>query len=130
MLQSKIKNELENMIEYFNFEDSEFTASIKICSNFSLFPVHFPENPILPGFCQIQLILVAFNKIYNKNFLLHKINRAKFYNIVTPADNIFLECSFSIEDSILYLKAIINKKDSKSTKISFLKLTASLEEEL
>jgi len=130
MSQSKVKNELANMIESFDFKDSDFSASVKIPHNFSLFPAHFPERPIFPGFCQIQLVLVAYNKIYNKNYKLNAIKRAKFYNIIQPEDNLIIETTFSSAgENILQLKTYLKKKNTEFTKISFLKITATSEKE-
>ena len=129
MSQSKISSELEKMIESFEKKESDFSASVNIKSSFSLFPAHFPDNPILPGFCQIRLIITAFNKIYGHDFRLSMIRRAKFYNIVKPSERIIIETAFSLQNKTADLKTNIRKNTPERTKISFFRLTAVSAEE-
>lgn len=50
-----------------------------------VFKAHFPSNPILPGFLQIDIA----QKLLNTTF--KKIKKAKFLNILRPNDKVQYE---------------------------------------
>ncbi len=52
-----------------------------------IFQAHFPKNPILPAFLQIELIQKLFN------IKITKIKKAKFINFITPNMKVHLSKS-------------------------------------
>jgi 3-hydroxyacyl-[acyl-carrier-protein] dehydratase len=68
---------LHNLYTLLNYTDIEKT--IQLCNDsHEVFQAHFPNNPILPGFLQIELIEELFN------IHITTIKKAKFLNLVTP----------------------------------------------
>lgn len=75
-----------------------------------VFKAHFPDNEILPGFLQIDIIAHIFeHKIIS-------INKAKFISIIEPDDIIDYNVN-QINDN--KLKIIIKKLDKKISEIIY-----------
>lgn len=75
-----------------------------------IFKAHFPNNEILPGFIQIDIISSLMN---------HKIisiKKAKFISLVKPNDIISFDVS--TKDNIKY-KVIIKKDEKKVSEIIY-----------
>lgn len=70
-----------------------------------VFQAHFPNNPILPGFLQIDIA----EKLLGTSF--KKIKKAKFLHIIKPNDHIFYECKEN--------KIIIRSKKKKLSEIIY-----------
>ena len=76
----------------------------------TVFKAHFPQNEILPGFIQIDIISSLMN---------HKIisiKKAKFISLVKPNDIISFDVS--TKDNIKY-KVIIKKDEKKVSEIIY-----------
>ncbi len=64
-------------------QKEEFSYKIKLTSKeHPVFKAHFPNNPILPGFLQIDIIENLFSK------KLKKIKKTKFMGLILPEDEI------------------------------------------
>lgn len=70
-----------------------------------VFVSHFPGNPILPGFLQIDLAVELFN------IKISKIKKTKFISIVKAKD----EISFIKENNKILIKSKENNKISEIT---------------
>jgi 3-hydroxyacyl-[acyl-carrier-protein] dehydratase len=106
MIRSEIKN---SMTEYNSANKNEISAKFAFPSSFTGFSGHFPSNPVLPGVCQIQCILVALSEKYGRELKLKSISRGKFLNPVFPDEEITLEGTSNIEDGIISGKFRITK---------------------
>ena len=90
---------------------SEDKSIIQLSSkNHPVFKAHFPDNEILPGFLQIDIIA---------DILKHKIisiKKAKFLSLIFPED--IIEYNISTNDNKKY-KIIIKKCDKKISEIIY-----------
>lgn len=72
-------NFLSNLYEIIEIDD--LNCKIKLSdANHSIFKAHFPSNPILPAFIQIDISVCLFN------LKINVIKKAKFLNIIKPED--------------------------------------------
>lgn len=72
---------LKGLFEIIDKSNNNLLFKIKFSDeNHPIFKAHFPDNPILPGFLQIDISQKLFN------LKLQKIKKAKFINIVKPND--------------------------------------------
>ncbi len=60
---------------------------------FSGFQGHFPEQPILPGVCLIQAVLVLAESLCNAKPVLQEIVSAKFFAVVKPDSPVQINCT-------------------------------------
>ena len=60
-----------------------------------IYKVHFPENPITPGACIIQICKELIEKYFEEQFLINKIVNVKFLEIINPLKNEEISVSIS-----------------------------------
>ncbi len=120
-----IKLEIEKLMSDFvvDTETGEISAEFAFPCSFTGFSGHFPSNPILPGVCQIQCILVLLSAYYGKSLQLSSVSRAKFLNTVKPDELITLKGTCSeTEDSIAGNFSITKESAQGIVKISKISL--------
>ncbi|WP_428025199.1 3-hydroxyacyl-ACP dehydratase [Arcobacter sp.] len=76
-------------------------------SKHPIFKAHFPTNPILPGFIQIDICEEIFN------LKINKIKKAKFLNIIKPEDIIDINLNISKK------KIVLLKETTKMSEIIY-----------
>ena len=92
-------------------EKSENCYKIKLSSKeHPVFKAHFPDNEILPGFIQIDIIA----KILNHR--ITNISKAKFLSIIKPQD--IIEYHISNINETKY-KVIIKNENKKISEITY-----------
>ncbi len=65
-------------------EKIHIRGCLKINWAHDIFSGHFPENPVLPGVVQVQMVTEVFNKAMNGNFILARASTIKYPNMVVP----------------------------------------------
>lgn len=70
-------------------EKDTISATVLIDKNHPIFKGHFPEKPVLPGVCLMQIIKDILEDKINKLVFLESISNLKFINIVLtcPSSN-------------------------------------------
>lgn len=72
--------------------DAGFRAVLDVGADLLVLPDHFPGNPILPGICMVQAILVAGAMIRGVNDLrLVRLKNAKMMQPIQPGDKVMIE---------------------------------------
>ena len=64
----------------------------------SIFEGHFPENPIVPGVCMIQMIKEILSEIIQKKIMLVKSSSIKLNNLINPLQNKLINFDFKIKN--------------------------------
>ena len=64
--------------------DTEFEYLIALNKEHFIYRAHFPDNPITPGVCIIQLCKELMELRLRKSLFLKKILNAKFLSVVNP----------------------------------------------
>jgi len=85
-----------------------------------IYQSHFPENPITPGVCIIQIIKELAEVILERKLFLKKLQTVKFLNVINPLENKEVIFSLSIFSEVDNYKVdtVVCHKDqlfSKST---------------
>jgi 3-hydroxyacyl-[acyl-carrier-protein] dehydratase len=75
--------------------DGTFSAEFCFPASFRGFDGHFPEQPVLPGVCLIQAVLVAAEQALAKKLELEEIVLAKFIAVTLPDEKLSAACSIS-----------------------------------
>jgi len=72
--------------------DGGFHARLLLDSNFILFPDHFRAQPIFPGICMLQAVLIAAGKARGL-FDLHlsQLKNSKLLQPVRPGDEVLID---------------------------------------
>ncbi len=81
---------INSAIQQLEFDaDGNITASLRFDSDNTAFAGHFPENPILPGFCQIEAVRLLLERAWpGSQYSIKAMKAAKYYSPVMPGDEI------------------------------------------
>lgn len=93
---------------------------IKINPKHPIFKGHFPEKPIVPGVCIVEICREICEEIYHKRLIISKVRNIKFTQILTPTE--YPEVRFSIqhehiENQEIDIQASVKHNDTLFTKI-------------
>jgi 3-hydroxyacyl-[acyl-carrier-protein] dehydratase len=80
-----IENYLYNILDLSRIENNNFiTAKLQLNKEHVIFKGHFPDNPVLPGVCLIQIVKEILSKATNKDLTLVSAGNIKFLEFVNP----------------------------------------------
>ena len=81
MLQNKLYS-----IESIDLEGSKdmIKAQIRLDQEHPIFDGHFPDNPILPGVCTVQIVTELMGSALGKEFMLTKASNIKYLGFISP----------------------------------------------
>jgi len=82
-------------IEQQIIEESGFEYLVLLNKEHAIYKAHFPENPITPGVCIIQLCVELMEQQTGKSLFLQKIHNVKFLSIIDPVVADTIKVSFS-----------------------------------
>ncbi|MFV0148299.1 3-hydroxyacyl-ACP dehydratase [Empedobacter falsenii] len=77
-------------------DDVNFKVQIELNSNHEVFEGHFPNNPITPGVCMMQIIKEITEGFVAKNLFLSKVSNVKFMATINPFVNPILELNLNV----------------------------------
>ena len=87
--------------------DTIATAKITINKDHIVFKGHFPDNPVMPGVCMIQIIKEITEKIVNKTLFMQSANNIKFMAIINP----FLTPELELQLEIIETEGVFKVKN-------------------
>jgi len=62
-------------------------AEVTLNPKHRIFNGHFPENPVVPGVCMMQMIKEVLQLSRKRTFILSEGSNVKFMNILNPDEN-------------------------------------------
>jgi 3-hydroxyacyl-[acyl-carrier-protein] dehydratase len=82
-------------------------TNIKLNPLHPIFKGHFPDNPILPGVCMMQMVKEVVDAYTNKKTKLILAQDLKFLSVINPEENtiIQMELKINIEDERIRVAA-------------------------
>ena len=64
-----------------------FQITIELNKNHDIFKGHFPETPVVPGVCIIQMVKEIATEILKKEVILKKADTIKYVSVINPKTN-------------------------------------------
>ena len=97
------------------FEGDGISAEFIFPKDFVGFQGHFENNPILPGVCKIQAVIVMHEEFQHKTFRLIEVSQAKYFLPVTVDQKITLQCHSKLnpETGLTTVKVLVQKEKEK-----------------
>lgn len=107
-------------IQSFTETDGSVEASVKLNKDHEVFKGHFPENPIMPGVCTIQLAKELTEMALNKELFLSVVSNVKFMAIINPEKNDTIQTVLHIseEEGIIKVKSTVSFGDTLALKLN------------
>lgn len=90
---------LKDFYQVKNILDSgngKYTAEIVLNEKHEIFKGHFPENPVMPGACMIQIIKEFTQRFVGYKILMISAANVKFMALINPEKNPLLKLEFEI----------------------------------
>jgi 3-hydroxyacyl-[acyl-carrier-protein] dehydratase len=106
-------------IESQHHDQGEITTVIKLNPDHEIYKGHFPDQPVVPGVVQLQIIKELLEARIEHKLLLSNMASAKYLNMIIPEKHTKLECQITIKeaDGVKKITAAIKEKDLVFTKI-------------
>jgi 3-hydroxyacyl-[acyl-carrier-protein] dehydratase len=88
-------------IDSFKNVAGNIDAAITIDTNHEIFKGHFPNQPVLPGVCMMQIFKELLEKAINQKLFLYQADSSKFLSMVDPfqTPQLFFMIDFTITDN-------------------------------
>lgn len=78
-------------------DDSEtYSLEIEINKDHPIFDGHFPDNPVMPGVCMMQIIKEITEGIVGAKLFMEKCSNVKFMAIINPKINSLLHVEIRV----------------------------------
>lgn len=77
-------------------DDNNFKIQIELNPNHEVFEGHFPNNPIMPGVCMMQIIKEITEGFVEKDLFLSKVSNVKFMATINPFINSILDLNLNV----------------------------------
>lgn len=115
-----LRQELKQCMTGFSRQpDGGCTARFFFPPAFTGFRGHFPDYPVLPGFCLIQAALVLLETAQARAVDLQEVISAKFFAAVTPSLELSIECRASpFGENLATVTAHVRTGDRKIADLS------------
>lgn len=102
----------ETASTYTTENNSSFNCLIELNPEHEIYKGHFPQIPIAPGVCLIQIIKEVLMTKFNSNLTLSEGNNIKFLNLINPKETNCFQIDFTvakIDKTILVNASYLNK---------------------
>ncbi len=83
-------------IKEFNFTDNQLKAIIELNPEHEVFKGHFPNNPVTPGVCMLQILKELTEQATNTNLFIKECSNVKFMALINPETNPILAITIDI----------------------------------
>ncbi|SFN19190.1 3-hydroxyacyl-[acyl-carrier-protein] dehydratase [Paenimyroides ummariense] len=83
-------------VKEFNFTDNQLKSIIELNPEHDVFKGHFPNNPVTPGVCMLQILKELTEQATNTNLFIKECSNVKFMALINPEVNPILEITIDI----------------------------------
>ena len=80
------ENEALFTISELEHHDGVVNATLAVNKDCEIFKGHFPEHPVVPGACMLQIVKEVLEEALDISLLLKKANHLKFICMIDPGD--------------------------------------------
>lgn len=100
--------------------ESKAAANITINKDHEVFKGHFPENPVTPGVCMMQIIKELTEQIVEEKLFMQSSSNIKFMAIINPEVNPDLNLTLDISktDTGFKVKNVTKFEDTVALKLT------------
>lgn len=115
-----IEKNLYSVIDQ-NSEDGKLNVTLKVDADNEIFQGHFPEIPILPGVCMLQMVREMLEASLSRKFRVQEVTNMKFMVAFNPTEQnvVTMKIAYSQQESTYKVNATFS-----SPEVVFFKLNA------
>lgn len=102
--------------------DCEFTYKVRLNPDNIIYKAHFPNNPITPGACMIQMAKEIFECNLNDAFEINKISNIKYLSPLSPVDfpELDIKCTYSPSNEVIKAQFVFFEAEQQFAKMSII----------
>lgn len=103
----------------FSFTENQVLAKISLNPDHEVYGGHFPDQPVVPGVVQIQIIKELVEKAVNQKLVLAEMAFSKFLNMIVPLQSpvLKLEIKFTWQEDQFHFSALVKDEELVFTKV-------------
>lgn len=79
--------------------ETNYSIDFSIDASHEVFQGHFPEQPIVPGVCQVQLIREVLEDLLALPLVMSSANTIKFMNMIVPEKHPQLQLLMQVSEA-------------------------------
>ena len=91
-------------ISELTFNGSGIDATVKLNPNHGVYLGHFPEQPVVPGVIQLQIVKELLEEVMQAKLMMNNVIQVKYLVPITPNDN--PELIFSVTNKTIDMNTI------------------------
>lgn len=115
-----LKNNLYR-ISHENKDDKSYR--LDLIPDCMIYRAHFPEQPITPGVCIVQMASELLSELYSLTFELSSVSNAKYLAVINPQYTpeltyTFKKVVFDDEKTSVKVSVVVSHNDTVFTKLS------------
>jgi len=109
-------------VKEFNFTDNQLKAIIELNPEHDVFKGHFPNNPVTPGVCMLQILKELTEQATNTNLFIKECSNVKFMALINPEVNAVLAITIDINqvEENFKIKALASFDETVALKVNAL----------
>lgn len=113
-----LKDSLYHILSITN-ADGTINAVIELNADDEIFQGHFPEQPVLPGACMLQMVKEVLEDELKTSYSLQKADNLKFLATVDPRSHrtLYLEANYSTDENGTRVNATLNTDEQTVFKL-------------
>jgi 3-hydroxymyristoyl/3-hydroxydecanoyl-(acyl carrier protein) dehydratase len=118
---NQLRKEISEMLQI-DARDGGFTATLNVDAALSVLPDHFRDQPILPGICLVQAVLLAAAQRQGVEELrIRTLKNMKLMQPIRPGDRVNIDADITdAPDGALAIKTRLTMADRKCAEISLI----------
>jgi 3-hydroxyacyl-[acyl-carrier-protein] dehydratase len=110
-----------------NADDSTIIASVEVDIDNEILKGHFPDQPVVPGACMVQMVKEVLADVLHRPLRLTKADNIKFLSLIEPsAKSLQLNISYQLLDNDIKVSAALQSGDITFMKLQGVFVSASI----
>ena len=95
-----LRDSFYSIVSQENISDTQTQTKVLINAAHPIFEGHFPEQPVVPGVCMLQMVKDIVADKAQRNIQLQSLANVKFINVVIPQQHSELDITIKYEISV------------------------------
>ena len=99
--------------------DNAINAIIELYPDNEIFQGHFPDHPVLPGACMLQMVKEILEGELQASYRLQKAENLKFLTLVDPRlhRTLYLDLNYNADNNAMRVNATLNTNEQSAFKL-------------
>ena len=101
--------------------EDKHSINVELDANHEVFKGHFPDQPVLPGVVQLELVKYCLEQITGKSLTTNAIKSVKYLQVIDPRETTSMQVDITVksnDDTGISIAATINNGDTGLMKLS------------